>query len=123
MKTLALASMFMPPPLLFVFFVAAGLLLIAGVRKPAYSLITLALAAAFSPILEPFADILFAVMPWWFAIACIATLIVMFAGRFLRDVAVHVTGDLVSAGLRALLFSRTGLAFLLATCAAFALFL
>jgi hypothetical protein len=105
MKALGLASLFMPEGMLLPLLTLAGLFLVFGLRKLAGSIVTLVVVMAFSPMFEPMFDALFAAMPWWFPMAFIAGLVVMFAGRFLRDVFVQVIGDLIASGIKLILGS------------------
>lgn len=69
---------------------------------------------AFSPIFEPLFEVLFAAMPWWVPAVFIGGLVLMFAGRFLRDVLVHVVGDLIASGIKRILRSPVALLTILA---------
>ena len=110
MKTLGLASLFMPESFLLPLLVLAGLFLTIGLRKLAGSLVALVLVVAFSPMFEPLFDELFERMPWWVSPLFIAGLVLLFAGRFLRDVLVHAIGELLARAIGAVLTSRIGLA-------------
>lgn len=109
MKTFTLASLFLPESTLLPILTLAGLFLVMGLRKLAWSMITFVLFMAFSPAFDPLVEALFASMPWWFSLAFIAGLVLMFAGRFMRDVLVHVVGDLISSAMKAILTSPVAL--------------
>ena len=109
MKTFSLASMFLPQSASVLLVALAGLFLIIGQRSLAWSMIALVLTMAFSPMFDPLLDELFTVMPWWLLVACVGGLAFMFAGRFLRDVLVQVTGDLIASAIRTILGSRIAL--------------
>lgn len=97
MKTLGLAALFMTDSMLAPLIALSGLFLIIGLRRLAVSLFVLVLATAISPIFEPLFDELFAAMPWWFPIAFFIGIVFLFAGRFIRDVLVHVLGELIAS--------------------------
>lgn len=109
MKTLGLMTLFMPSYWLLPLLTVAGFLVMFGQRKLAGSFLVLVLITAFSPIFEPIFDALFTAMPWWFSLVLVGGLILMFAGRFLRDVFVQVVGDLIASGIKLILRSPMAL--------------
>lgn len=113
MKALSFGSMFLPAEALFPLLVLAGLFMTIGLRKLAGGLIVFVLVGAASPLFEG----LFDAMPGWFFPLFIIGVVVAFAGRFLRDVLVHATGELLAWTIRAVLTSRIGLAMLAASIA------
>lgn len=113
MKTLGLATMFMPTEALLPLLVLAGLFWTLSLRKVAGTLIVIVLIGAASPLFEG----LFATMPGWFFALFLAGIVLAFAGRFLRDVLAHACGELLAGGIRAVFGSRLGLATLAASIA------
>lgn len=109
MKTLGLMTLFMPSYWLLPLLTVAGFLVMFGQRKLAGSFLVLVLITAFSPMFEPICDALFTAMPWWFSLVLVGGLILMFAGRFLRDVFVQVVGDLIASGIKLILRSPMAL--------------
>jgi len=100
MKTLGIATLFMPQSFLLPLLVMSGLFLVIGLRKLAASVAVLVLLMAISPMLEPLFNELFAMMPWWFVPLFFVGIVLMFAGRAIRDVLVHVAGDLIASSIR-----------------------
>ena len=100
MKTLSLASLFMPQSFLLPLLTLAGLLLVFGLRNRAGSLVALVLIAAFAPLFEPVFDGLFSTMPWWLSVVLVGGLLFLIAGRFVRDVLAHVLGDLIASSVK-----------------------
>lgn len=113
MKALGFGSMFLPAEALLPLLVLAGLFWTLSLRRLASGLIVIVLLGAASPLFEG----LFAAMPGWFFALFIIGLVVAFAGRFLRDVLVHVVGDLLARAIGAVFTSRIGLATLAASMA------
>ncbi len=120
MKSLSLTTLLMPNELLPTFavllFAVAGLVMMVGARQLAKGLIMTAVAALLFLALEPFIAELFATLlaaiPWWMFALLVFSIVMSFAGRFFRDVAVHVVGDLTSGVIRWAFTSRIGLAIL-----------
>lgn len=118
MKTLGLATLFMPDSMLLPLLTLSGLFLMVGLRKLAASIAVLVLLTAMSPMFEPLFNELFAVMPWWFPFLFFAGIVVAFAGRAIRDILVHVTAELIASFIRFVLRSPRLLASIMATGAA-----
>lgn len=120
MKTLGLTTLFMPDELLPLFavllFALAGLFMIFGAGRLASGLMITALVAliclALTPLITDLVGVFIAVTPWWLLALLMGYLVLKIAGRFFRDVAVHVTGDLTSGLIRWTLTTRYGLSLL-----------
>ena len=111
MKALGFGSMFLPSEALLPLLVLAGLFWTLSLRKLASGLIVIVLLGVASPLFEG----LFAAMPSWFFVLFFFGLLLVFAGRFLRDVLAHACGELLAGGIRAVFGSRLGLAALAAS--------
>ena len=116
--------MFIPNELLPSFFVIvnalAGILWIVGLRKVPLGLISIALMSLVSLSLSPFFEGMVAALPIGLLALLAVGFVFVFAGRFLRDVAVHVCGDLLVGMIRWTFASRAGFAlfsiFMLGSC-------
>lgn len=120
MNVLTLSTLLMPNQLLPIFAVlllaVAGIVMTLGGRQLAKGLIMTAIAAILFLVFEPFISGLLAavlaVMPWWMVALFVLAIVLSIAGRFFRDVAVHVVGDLTSGVIRWAFTSRIGFAML-----------
>ena len=106
MKTLGQASLFMPQTFLLPLLALAGLFMMFGLRKIAGTLFVTGLVTAFSPMLEPMFDAIFSAMPPWFLLVSIARQLLLLAGRFMRDLLVHVLGELIANSIKVIVSSQ-----------------
>lgn len=120
MNALGLSTLFMPDEILPVFavllFAMAGLLRIVGARMLSRGLMITALVAlaclVFEPLITDLVGAFISATPWWLLALLVVFLILKVTGRFFRDVAVHVAGDLTSGIIRWTLTTRYGLSLL-----------
>jgi len=120
MNVLSLSALLMPNQLLPTFavllFAVAGIVMMVGARQLAKGLIMTAIAALLFLVFEPFISELLeaflAAIPWWMFALLVFAIVMSIAGRFFRDVAVHVVGDLTARVIRWAFTSRIGLAML-----------
>jgi hypothetical protein len=100
MKPFNLAMLVLPDQALVPLLTLAGLSLIVGLRKLAGVLFGFVLMMAFAPLFAPLLETVFAAMPPWFFIVFVAGVMVHLFRRAIRDVAVHVAGDLIASGIK-----------------------
>lgn len=120
MNALSLSTLLMPSELLPTFavllFAVAGVVMMVGARHLAKGLIMTAIAALVFLVFEPFISELLAAflaaIPWWMFALLVLAIVMSITGRFFRDVAVHIVGDLTSGVIRWAFTSRIGLAML-----------
>jgi hypothetical protein len=120
MKTLNMSTLFMPDELLPIFAVlliaTAGMFMMFGAKKISYGLMITAMLAlaclAFEPLIAHLVGVFIDATPLWILALVIIAFILKVAGRFFRDVAVHVAGDLTSGLIRWTLTTRYGLSLL-----------
>lgn len=113
MNTFGIAALFMPIEAVLPLLVLAGLLIIVGLRRMAGAIISLVLLLAFSPMLEPVFEGLFSVLPIWAAPLLLVAAVFSLFGKAMRQIAVHVAGDLISSLVKTLLLTPAGLALLI----------
>lgn len=116
MRALRFGSLFIPVdamPEFTILLLLVGLaVFLFGSRKLALSLFGMAAWACLPQTYKSFlfdaAVELLSAVPWWMLALFLIWLIFRVAGRFVRDVAVHVTSDLMSAAIRWVFTSRIG---------------
>ncbi len=106
MNGLAWLGLLITPEMLTPLLVLAGfLVMFSPTRHWGGGLIVLVLVTAFMPMFEPLFEALFTSMPGWMVLVVVVAVFMSLIGgwRFLRDVLVHVVGDLVAVLFRFLL--------------------
>ncbi|SDI84377.1 hypothetical protein [Propionivibrio dicarboxylicus] len=116
MRTLRFGTLFIPIDAttelaLALLLVGLGVLMF-GWRKLAFSLFGMAAWSWLPPdykyLIMDTAFELLELVPWWCLVLLVIWLLYRVAGNFIRDVAVHVASDMMSAAIRWLLTSRLG---------------
>ncbi len=112
MKTIGLATMLLPdealPSLAVLLIMLAGILWMISLRTAALGLIGMAVMSLLSPALAPLFEDIVSAIPLGMLPLLVVGFLLFFAGRFVRDVAVQVCGELLASMIRWIFTSRVG---------------
>ncbi len=90
-----------------------SMLLMPDEMLPVFAVLLFAMAClAFEPLITDLVGVFISATPRWLLALLVVFLILKVTGRFFRDVAVHVAGDLTSELIRRTLTTRYGLSML-----------